>query len=342
MLKKKVIYLLLILAPALKGQDIHFSLFNEMPININPALLGIKEHKMQAGVLYRNQWNSVASPFNSTGAFGEYRWEPTKFLQGHTFGFGLQFLNDISGGGALQKNQLAGAVNYIKPLGKKKQHLVAGALKLMYFQRSVDVTNLAFASDFNYANGSFTSVGGNEELSGIKNNTSTMDLGLGLSYTYFNKKGKATTAGLSFDHLTQPNISFDNGDEVLSLKTGFYVISNFDLGKKASLKPTLLYNNQQEASFFIAGTEMIYPVGRALLENTDIRIGMYYRVDDAVYFTFGINHDNWSILFAYDFTTSNLGEAAQNVNAFEICINIRNRLFQPNKIKYIIPGNRFF
>ena len=311
-----------------------------MPINVNPALLGIEEHKMQAGMIYRNQWNSVTSPFNSTGAFGELRIEPS-FLPGHTFGVGLQFLNDVSSGGALRQNQLSGALNYIKLIGNKQQHLIAGALKAVFYQRSIDASNLAFESDFNYSSGSFTTVGGNENMQ-TRLSKSAPDFGLGLTYTFFNSKGKPTTAGLSFDHLFEPNISLENNTQPLDRKFGFFLTSLFDMGKKASMKPSVLYNRQQEASFFIAGTEVIYPVGRALLENTDLRIGMYYRVDDAVYFTFGINHDNWSILFAYDFTTSNLGEAARNVNAFEICINIRNRLFQPEKLRYILPGNRFF
>ncbi len=61
---------------------------------------------------------------------------------------------------------------------------------------------------------------------------------------------------------------------------------------------------------------------------------------DALFFTFGINHDNWGINFGYDLTNSGLSAAGKNVNAFEISITIKNKLIKTLNPRYILPGNR--
>ena len=77
------------------------------------------------------------------------------------------------------------------------------------------------------------------------------------------------------------------------------------------------------------------------MEKIDLKIGLYARLGDALNFTIGMNHDNWSIDLGYDLNVSGLTSASQTRGAFEISISFVNRIFKGAKnMKYIIPGDR--
>ena len=67
----------------------------------------------------------------------------------------------------------------------------------------------------------------------------------------------------------------------------------------------------------------------------------FARLGDALNFTIGMNHDNWSIDLGYDLNVSGLRQATQSRGAFEMSISFVNRMYKGAKnIKYVIPGNR--
>ena len=53
------------------AQDIHFSQFFETPLLRNPALAGIFSGDLRIQAVYRNQWNSVTVPYQTTSLNGE-------------------------------------------------------------------------------------------------------------------------------------------------------------------------------------------------------------------------------------------------------------------------------
>ena len=52
-------------AVTLQAQDVHFSQYFNNPLFINPAHAGNGINYVRASLFYRNQWNTVASPFRS-------------------------------------------------------------------------------------------------------------------------------------------------------------------------------------------------------------------------------------------------------------------------------------
>ena len=48
------------------AQDIHFSQFSETPLLRNPALAGIFSGDLRIQAVYRNQWNSVTVPYQTS------------------------------------------------------------------------------------------------------------------------------------------------------------------------------------------------------------------------------------------------------------------------------------
>jgi type IX secretion system PorP/SprF family membrane protein len=321
------------------GQDIHFSQFNEIPLNISPSFAGNSESTKRAGLIYRNQWNSVSTPFQSSGFYGDMKLSP-KFLKGDGLGIGLLILNDRSGSGGMKQNHLTAMANYQKFIDNKKRMLIVAGLQLGLFQKGYDPSKLNFESDYSYENANFTS---NNSLQNIGETSITSpEVGVGASFTYFNKTGKTTTVGIAFSHLTTPEQSFIANSDPLTVKTTFHLKSVKRLKNNLHFYPMLVVMLQKEATSYIGGGQFVYSLGRALLEQTDLKAGVFYRYSDALIFTAGLNHDNWGLNFGYDYNTSELGEAAKNVNAFEVAISIRNKLFKNQNNKFILPGNRLF
>src|SRR4249919_1666457 len=75
-----------------QGQDLHFSQFFEAPLLRNPSLAGIFEGDFRAQMVYRNQWASVTTPYQTASLNSEYKFPVGKgndFMTG-----GLQILWD--------------------------------------------------------------------------------------------------------------------------------------------------------------------------------------------------------------------------------------------------------
>lgn len=327
----------LLFCSTLEAQDIHFSQFNEIPLNISPSFAGNSSASMRAGLIYRNQWNSVSTPFQSSGVYGDIKLAP-KFLKGDGMGVGVLVLNDRSGSGGLKQDHLYVMANYQKFVDNKNRFLISAGLQLGVFQKGYDPTKLNFESDYAYESATFTGNGGTQNLG--KTSIVSPEVGFGASMTYFNKHGKSSSLGFAFGHLTTPEQSFIGGADPLKIRTTFHGKTVKRLKDNLYFYPSVIVMLQNEATSYIGGGQFVYSLGRALIEQTDLKAGIYYRYSDALFFTAGINHDNWGINFGYDYNTSELGAAAKNVNAFEIAISIRNRLFKNNNNKFIVPGNR--
>ena len=54
-----------------KAQDIHFSMLDLDPLLFNPAYSGFFDGVGRFGVIYRNQWASVTTPFQTISATAE-------------------------------------------------------------------------------------------------------------------------------------------------------------------------------------------------------------------------------------------------------------------------------
>ena len=319
------------------SQDIHFSQFHEIPLNISPSFAGNGGSSRRAGLIYRNQWNSVSTPCQSSGFYGDMKLNPN-FLKGDGLGIGVLVLNDRSGSGGLKQNHLNAMINYQKFIDNKRTMLIVAGLQLGLFQKGYDPSKLNFESDYSYETATFTSNNGIQSLG--KTSITSPEIGLGASFTYFNKRGKTSSVGFAFAHLTTPEQSFLGDTDPLKIKTTFHAKTVKRLKDNLHFYPMLIVMLQKEATSYIGGGQFIYSLGRALLEETELKAGVFYRYTDALIFTAGINHDTWGLNFGYDYNVSELGQAAKNVNAFEIAISIRNRLFKNQNRKFIIPGNR--
>ena len=65
------ISMMLVMAFAVQGQDIHFSQVDADPMLLNPAYAGFYQGAGRFGMLYRNQWATVSIPYQTFAFSGE-------------------------------------------------------------------------------------------------------------------------------------------------------------------------------------------------------------------------------------------------------------------------------
>lgn len=338
MIRKSAIILLFVIASTVSAQDIHFSQFNDLPMVLNPALSGNMDGTIRAGTIYRNQWNSVSVPFESTGLYADFKAKP-KFLNGKNIGWGVHYLNDRSGTGGLNENVFALSASYHHFIGEKQNQLITGGLSVGGFQKSVDLSKLNFQNQFVFQTANFGEVSSNEILE--NNSLFRVDVAMGATYNYFSEYGYQATVGLSVLHMNRPNTSFYGNDDPLGRRINLHASGIYPINKRFDIDPSLLISCQNKSNNVIIGADVLYDLGRKTVEKIDLKLGAFARFGDAINFTIGINHDNWSIDLGYDFNVSSLSSATQGRGAFEISISYVNRVFKGTKnINYVIPGDR--
>ena len=68
-----------------KAQDLHFSMLDLDPLLFNPAYSGFFDGTGRFGVVYRNQWASVSTPFQTLTATAEVSLMRSKRNRSPTF-----------------------------------------------------------------------------------------------------------------------------------------------------------------------------------------------------------------------------------------------------------------
>jgi type IX secretion system PorP/SprF family membrane protein len=337
-MKNSILYILLFIVCWGKfyaQTDAQISLVNESPIFINPAQTGDMDGSIRAGINYRNQWNSVDIPFETSILYADFKISP-KFLNKTPLGIGVMYFNDRIGEGFWSNNNLTLSVSKPYYIGINK--ILTTGLYLAYQQQNVNLSNLTMESSFNYLNLQFGN--GNNWFGNSKK--SLLDFGLGTQYQQIVNKKFFLKSGIGLFHILQPDNSLDNlSSQKLQYKLNFHHLAVYQYSKNINIVPSIFYAKQGNANSFLIGSEIIYALGRRVVEKIDLRLGMYYRYKDAMIYTLGINHDNFTFIFSYDFTTSGLSNFNNRRGGFEMTISYVNRMFKGGKdFKYILPGNR--
>jgi len=330
---------LLLLSTAALGQDLHFSQFNNAPLSLNPALSGDINGEFRIGYLYRNQWNSVASPFLSSAFFGDKKFFQDK-LNGDYMGGGIALLSDNTGAGAITMTHFSVNTAYHHFLNKAQTQKISGGLQIAAFQKSIHPNLLVFENQFNYADANFSGTSNGENLNAT--NIVRPDIQLGATYWCSTQKYYITT-GLSVAHLNMPNQSFTGARELLAPKFIVHAEGQYYISKKLTLAPSVMILYQNKAAQMNIGAMVNRGFGKTFKENIYLKAGIWYRLGDAVNFLVGMNHNNWQLNFSYDLNASGLYVASNYSGALELSIAYTHNLFNIQKSKTnIVPCNRHF
>ena len=98
------------------AQDIHFSQYDNSPLNLDPALAGHFDGDYRFVLNHRNQWASVTVPYKTFSGFFDTK-IPFEKLKKGTFGAGIILNNDKAGDSQLGIFQANVLLSYTQKMG---------------------------------------------------------------------------------------------------------------------------------------------------------------------------------------------------------------------------------
>jgi type IX secretion system PorP/SprF family membrane protein len=286
------------------AQDVHFSQFKISSFLLNPALVGSQNSDYKATLQRKSQWESVSVPFNTFSLSLEHK----EILPSHSAG--IQFLHDIAGDSRFKTTGINLA--YAKRVVATTNNIFSIGAELGLFQRSVMFDDLVFNDP-------------GENLSNI--NFFFSDIAVGIANLHEINKKMAVESGIAFYHINKPQQSLSANDAIiLHQKMNLHTTLNYDFNTKLSIRPQLLFSNQNTDKEFLLGCHVNY-----LLEaeqNVILKSGIAARFNDAVIFYFGAEIERLSCVVSYDVNTSNLANASNNKGGVEFSV-----IYQWNVLK---------
>jgi type IX secretion system PorP/SprF family membrane protein len=324
-LKTRIKYLLifLLLHPAGKAvcQDINFSQFYELPLLRNPALAGLFSGDYQISSAYKNQWQSVTTPYRTFALGLEYK-KSVRQSSNDFLTIGLQGTNDIAGDSKLSRTQVLPVLNFHKSLNSEKDtYLSAGIMGGPVMQR-FDPSKLTF--DDQFVNGSYSSTNPTKQVFTTTGFT-YWDLTAGLTFSSVVGADTRFYLGAGIFHILKPKVAFQKQyDVVLNQK---YVV-NAGLSRSISdANKVILYADyfMQGGARQIQGGIMLSHAFPGNDESQEIALtgGLFYRSRDALIPVVKLEYNKIGLGFNYDVNISKLKTASQMRGSFEATLSYR-------------------
>lgn len=301
-----------------KAQDIHFTQFTLQPLQQSPSLTGSFDGDYRIAALYRNQWASVAVPYNSMGlAFDTKIYETKKY--GSFVGLGANLFLDQAGDGRLQSiyAQIPFSYNTYVPLNATSTLKFGLGAYLGILNKSIRTDQLQFDNQFNgYVYDANIPIAENfDKLNFIK-----PDIGLGYNVGFnFNKKFEL---GLAFGlhHLNRIEESFlgNNLHLALAKRISLPVYFKYSISDKWQLQADYLFQDQEVKKEHVFGFIASYFIKNKYPAQTAIEFGSYYRYKDAVCSIVRYRKNNFVAGLSYDINVSNLRPASNTYGGVEL------------------------
>jgi type IX secretion system PorP/SprF family membrane protein len=323
------LFILLSFTSPVIAQDIHFSQIFETPLLRNPALAGIFSGDIRIQGVYRNQWNSVTTPYQ-TGSFNaEYKLAVGKgddFLT-----IAAEVLYDKAGTVALSSTHLLPALNYHKSLsGDRNMYLslgVMGGLVQRRIDRSKMTTNNQFdgtnynanlADGESFPKSSYSYFDGSVGMSfntQVGENTDN-NIYIGLAYHHFNKAPKISFYGNPAYEMTPKWVG--SAGIRMSVTESSYITLQGDYTKQGTYKET------------IAG--FLYSLKLGDMDNPRylLHAGAFMRFKDAIVPVVKLEFKPLAIAVSYDANVSQLTPASSGRGGFEVSLTYQKFIDKPN------------
>lgn len=291
------------------SQDLTISQFIANPMFTNPGFAG-SNIGPRATIMYRNQWPSLETTFESYSASYD---QSLEFINS---GFGASFMSSKIGGDALVSAAMSAYYAYqFRPSDDLSINL---GLRGTYFQKQLN---------WNLVEGNplydtiLTMIG-----SGIGDPNSTVknyDISIGAVFTY----KEDIFGGFSAEHLNSPDISFFEGDSLttLGLKTSFFAGVNINLRKKVLrgtyyvpiiITPTVYYQGRTGFQQLSIGS---------FVSRGPIFVGGWYRLDfnndAAVVALVGAQYKQLVLGYSFDYSLSS--DSTFNGGAHELTLSFQ-------------------
>jgi type IX secretion system PorP/SprF family membrane protein len=329
-----------------QAQDVHFTQFDASPLLLNPANTGAFNGEVRVSAIYRDQWRSVvgASAFKTYGVSVDMPIIRDISVDDYLAG-GLQLYNDRAGDGNLNNFSALLSVAYHKFLGQDGKKILTVGLQGGYSRKNLDLSKLYFGDEFQ--EGSWNP-GTSAEFGWLETGDNNYVINAGISYAQaVGEKGAGFTIGVGVNNINQPLESFDRRKASAEVGLGMRYTGQLGaiipVSDKFTLKPAAFVQSQSTAMEIVAGNEFHLKIGEEydIPTSTAVFAGVWYRHEDAIMVTAGLEFKGFRVGVAYDYNTSDLKSASNNNGGFEISL----RYIAPSPLafakKLLYPCGRF-
>ncbi len=291
-------------------------------------MTGATEGTYRVAAIYRNQYRSISTPYQTGSASFDIRLLQDK-LPNDIFGVGGLFVGDKSGDAKLATNSGMVSVAFHKGLDKGHKHYVGLGVQLGYTQRSIQYQNLLFPDQVDPGGTVSTRTTG--DAGTIKPNSGYFDMGMGIFHQSRINDMIGVISGISLFHIVPSKEKF-----ITPVSLSPRVTASAGLRIKASqhiyVNPNFIYQFQNKAQEANVGATVEYRFN-AGKSDAAVSAGGWYRVKDAAIITLGGEYYHTRLMFAYDVNASNLQSATSGKGAFEIAL-IFNGFIKTSKVVY--------
>jgi len=332
--------LLLMSVEGLFAQDPHFSQFFEAPLLRNPSLAGLFAGDIRVQAVYRNQWASVTTPYQTGSLNAEYKQPIGKANDFITTG--LQLLYDRAGTTNFTTTYIYPAVNYHKALnGEKSRYLSLGFMG-GYVQRRIDRTKMTTNSQYG-PNGYDPALSDGETFT--QSSFNYLDGSFGLSYnsSINGSENDNFFIGIAYHHFNRPlNSFYKNPGIELNPKLVVSGGVRFTASEMSFITVQADYSKQGPYTEAIGGATWSVKLGDDY-DNPQyvVHFGGYIRVRDAFIPFFKLDYHPFSIGISYDANISQLKTVSQGRGGFELSISYAGFLDRGNTTKDAVVCPKF-
>lgn len=308
------------------SQDIHFSQFDETPLQINPSNAGL-QFATRVNVNYKTQWQSVNAPFKTMAASADVRFFKTKK---HHIAAGIDFFSDNAANSTIKSTQANLSVSGI--INMNKMNKLSAGLMAGYGIRRLDVGSSTWGNQYNGLAYDGSRLSGEPQ---VTNAFGFVDLGAGIQYSHSEKEmyvsannAKNVNIGFAVFHPHKPNYSFYENTERLYAKFVFHGDAAIGIpNSNVVLKPSYIVFLQGPSKEITPGMTVQYVLGERskytrIKKFTAFSIGGYYRLKDAAIAVAKLEWAGYSIGFSYDINLSKLRTVSSTRGGFEISLHM--------------------
>lgn len=288
---------------AAKAQDPNFSQFFASPLTLNPALTGKFDGIIRVAGNYRNQWPTINNAYTTYTASIDAGILKNNIPEFDQFGVGLLAFSDKSGNGVLQNNSIGISTAYHKALDENGYSQLGLGFQGSYVNKRLDVTKVKFEDQLRsdgftgFTNEFFTQ----EQLS-----LSYFDMNVGLLYNGSSDGNNNYYVGASMYHITRPKETFSGGQYVLDPRVTLQAGGKLPLADNNAVHFSAIHSRQANAVNTVIGGAYMLNANGDLQNPTNLYLGTWFRLGDAIIPYIGLEFGNFHIGATYDVNTSSL------------------------------------
>jgi type IX secretion system PorP/SprF family membrane protein len=299
---RSLFLLLIIYSPFFYGQDIHWSIPTQNPIEINPSNIGNFNGDVRIISNYKDQWRSVTKPFSTINLNIDKKFNDR-------FSLGSKIMHDVTGDGKYRTIEFC-ILPSITFYTKNKIKFTAG-LSLGINYKQISPSNFKFDNQFDgYMFQEFLSSNEVFQTNSKLNFNSAAGIQLIVNQH---------TIDCSLHNLNQPDQSFFASKIKRPLRLLLGYQTQLNRNGLIQYTPSMIYQQQNAYSELITGIKGSYQMNQKKLKS--ISLGLNIRYKDAMTPYLGFEFNSLNLGIGYDINTSTLNLASNYRGGTEFYLN---------------------